>query len=67
MSTNEEFIDYLQETIEKLEAENNSLWCVLDKLRESQEDDFPEILQAIQDKIELNRILLRMPTSGTIN
>ena len=67
MNTNEEFIDYLQETIEKLEAENNSLWCVLDKLRESQEDDFPEILQAIQDKIELNRILLRMPTSGTIN
>ena len=67
MNTNEEFIDYLQETIEKLEAENNSLWCVLDKLRESQEDDFPEILQAIQDKIELNRILLRMPTNGTIN
>ncbi len=67
MSTNEEFIDYLQETIEKLEAENNSLWCVLDKLRESQEDDFPEILQSIQETIELNRILLRMPTSGTIN
>ena len=67
MSTNEEFIDYLQETIEKLEAENNSLWCVLDKLRESQEDDFQEILQAIQDTIELNRILLRMPTSGAIN
>ena len=67
MSTNEEFIDYLQETIEKLEAENNSLWSVLDALRESQEDDFPEILQAINDKIELNRILLRMPTNGTVN
>jgi len=67
MNTNEEFIDYLQETIEKLEAENNSLWSVLDALRESQEDDFPEILQAINDKIELNRILLRMPTNGTIN
>jgi prefoldin subunit 5 len=67
MNTNEEFIDYLQETIEKLEAENNSLWSVLDALRESQEDDFPEILQAINDKIELNRILLRMPTNGTVN
>jgi len=57
----------LQSKIEILEEENEALWDMLEELRKSEVKNFQEALQAAHDRIELDRILLRMPTDDTIN
>ena len=65
--TAEVIISELQSKIEVLEEENEALWDMLEELRKSEVKNFQEALQAAHDRIELDRILLRMPTKKTVN
>ena len=65
--TAETIISELQSKIEILEEENEALWDMLEELRKSEIKNFQSALQEAHDKIELDRILLRMPTDETVN
>ena len=65
--TAETIISELQSKIEILEEENEALWDMLEELRKSEIKNFQKALQKAHDKIELDRILLRMPTDDTVN
>ena len=63
----EEIILELQSQIEDLQEENDSLWQMLEELKSSEIKNFQEALQAAHDRIELDRMLLRLPTDETVN
>ena len=67
MITSEEIITELQSKIEMLQEENESLWAMLEELKKSEVKNFQEALQTAHDRIELDRLLLRMPTNDTVN
>tara|TARA_R100000664_G_C2641002_1_gene66020 strand:- start:152 stop:352 length:201 start_codon:yes stop_codon:yes gene_type:complete len=63
----EDIILELQAQIDDLREENDSLWQMLEELKRSEVENFQEALQAAHDRIELDRMLLRMPVDETIN
>ena len=63
----EDIILELQDQIDDLREENESLWQMLDELKKSEIKNFQEALQAAHDRIELDRMLLRLPTDETVN
>tara|TARA_Y100001938_G_C8067860_1_gene421342 strand:+ start:968 stop:1168 length:201 start_codon:yes stop_codon:yes gene_type:complete len=63
----EDIILELQAQIDDLREENESLWQMLEELKQSEIKNFQEALQAAHDRIELDRMLLRLPTDETIN
>jgi hypothetical protein len=64
---NEDLILDLRDQVISLQEENESLWQMLEELKKSEVKNFQESLQAAHDRIELDRMLLRLPTDETIN